>query len=91
MPRKKEPEAFMRLNNNEIWAKADSCDCELCLEDDHVPTFFMCDTHKAGPDLLAALIEMCQIERAQDPESRNVHDAQRKRYEALIRKAGGKI
>jgi len=45
----------------------------------------------AAPELLAALIEMCQIERDQDPESRNIHDAQRRQYEAIIRRAGGKV
>ncbi len=45
------------------------------------------DTHQ---DLIDALQHLCEVERDQDPESRNVHDQTRQQYEKLILKAEGK-
>lgn len=44
----------------------------------------------AAPKLLAALRELVEIEWAQDPESRNVHDETLEAYDAIIREAEGR-
>lgn len=79
---------FICLQYDKTEGRAD-CGCRI--ENRDTVRFFPCDTHKAAPELRQALTEMCRIERDQDPEYRNVHDSQRKQYEKLIRKAGGKI